>query len=100
MSWPSRGESFPGFPWTRAGQISQHRWKLGGVLRQVVRSSSLRSVGYDAERHLLEIEFSHGGVYRYENVPPSVWLRLKQAPSKGTYFHDHIRDTYATERIS
>ena len=35
----------------------------------LVRSSALRSVGYDQEQRVLEIEFTNGAVYRYFDVP-------------------------------
>jgi len=37
--------------------------------RQPVESSNLASVGYDAARQILEIEFNHGGIYQYYDVP-------------------------------
>ncbi|MBA7540511.1 hypothetical protein ES705_32810 [subsurface metagenome] len=37
--------------------------------RKQVESSNLASVGYDADKKILEIEFNHGGVYQYFNVP-------------------------------
>lgn len=70
------------------------------MLRQVLDSSSLRSAGYDAKLQILEIEFAHGAVYRYLEVPREVWLALLQAPSKGRHFHRHVRDVYPAERIS
>jgi hypothetical protein len=70
------------------------------VLRQVVDSSSLRSIGYDRRSQTLEIEFDSGGVYRYLDVPNAVWLGLKQAESKGKFFQAHVREQYRASRIS
>lgn len=47
--------------------------------RQSVSSSNLASVGYDAENEILEIEFNHGGVYQYYDVPESVYRGLMSA---------------------
>jgi KTSC domain-containing protein len=69
------------------------------LLRQVVDSSSLRSIGYDGPTQTLEIQFD-GSVYRYLGVPSEVWLGLKQAKSKGKFFQTHVRDRYRTSRIS
>ncbi|MFL5807477.1 MAG: KTSC domain-containing protein [Roseiflexaceae bacterium] len=67
--------------------------------RQPVSSSNLRSVGYDPAAQLLEIEFHSGGVYQYTGVPESIYSALMQAASKGSYFHDHIKDHYPTHKI-
>ncbi len=67
--------------------------------REAVASSSLRSVGYDSGRKILEVEFHSGGVYQYEEVPASVFEELTNAESKGRYFMNEIRDVYPTTRV-
>jgi hypothetical protein len=67
--------------------------------RQPVSSSNLRSVGYDRQSQILEIEFHSGGIYQYTSVPESIYTALMQAASKGSYFHDHIKDRYPTQKI-
>lgn len=57
-----------------------------------VSSSNLSSVAYDSGT--LEIQFKNGRYYRYFNVPESVYLGLLTAPSKGRYFHRHIKTAY------
>ena len=69
------------------------------MLRQVVESSSLRSIGYDRATQVLEIEFRTGGIYRYMAVPQQVWLAFRDADSKGKFFQDHIRDRFETARL-
>ncbi len=64
------------------------------MIRQPVESSSLRTVGYDKEAKVLEIEFAKGRVYRYFDVPESVYLGLISADSKGTYFQKNIRGRF------
>lgn len=59
--------------------------------RQSVESSNLASVGYDAENEILEIEFNHGGVYQYFDVPENVYEELKSAGSHGQYFDRNIK---------
>jgi hypothetical protein len=51
--------------------------------REEVTSSNLRSVGYDAESQILEIEFKQGAVYQYYEVPPEVHASLMAARSIG-----------------
>jgi hypothetical protein len=65
-----------------------------------VESSAIRSVGYDADLAVLEVEFTSGDVYRYHAVPRSVHRALMDAESKGRYFVAHIRDVYPTVRVS
>lgn len=62
--------------------------------RKRVESEALRGVGYDANRRVLEIEFTSGEVYRYLDVPASVHVGLMGATSHGEYFNDHIRDRF------
>lgn len=67
--------------------------------RQVVESSDLQSVGYDAATNILEISFNSGGVYQYHGVPASVYQALMNAASHGQYFHAHIKDAYQYSKI-
>lgn len=41
-----------------------------------VKSSHLVSIDYDTDTEILEIEFHDGSVYRYKEVPKSVWREL------------------------
>ena len=67
--------------------------------RERIRSSNIRSVGYDPLTQTLEIEFHGGRIYLYANVPTTVNISLMQAGSKGYYFYKHIRERYPTKRI-
>ncbi len=55
--------------------------------RAALQSSSLRSLGYDPEQQILEVEFSSGALYRYEAVPPEVVQALLEADSLGRHFN-------------
>lgn len=68
--------------------------------RQYVESSNLRSVGYDAEHEILEIEFKSGSVYQYYNVPAAVYAGLLSASSKGQYHSQSIKDKYRYRQVS
>lgn len=65
------------------------------------RSGNIASAGYCIATKVLEVEFTHGGIYRYQNVPWRVvggWLR---ADSPGSYFGQHIRSGgYFYERVA
>lgn len=67
--------------------------------RQSVESSNLASVGYDAENEILEIEFNHGGVYQYFDVPEHVYAELMNADSHGVYFSANIRNDYNYQKV-
>ena len=62
--------------------------------RQSVRSSNICSVGYEVGIQMLEIEFHSGGIYQYSGVPKDIYRGLMRASSKGSYFHQNIRDRY------
>jgi len=67
--------------------------------RQPVRSSNICSVGYEPETRTLEVEFNSGGIYQYSGVPETVYQGLMQAISKGSYFHDYIKDRYSCRKV-
>ena len=53
-----------------------------------VNSSSIASIGYDAGRLELEIEFHESGdVYLYFDVPAEEYTGFMAADSKGTYLN-------------
>ena len=43
------------------------------IERTPVSSSALRSVGYDQEQRVLEIEFTNGAVYQYLDIPAEAY---------------------------
>ena len=59
-----------------------------------VVSKTLRTVGYDTGRQLLQIEFQNRSFYQYFEVPQSVYEELMQASSKGAYFNRSIRSNF------
>ena len=64
------------------------------IRREPVTSIAIRSVGYCKRRHVLEIEFVNGAVYRYEQVSPTVHRELIAADSKARYYDNHIKGKY------
>ncbi len=67
--------------------------------RHPVESSNIRSVGYDLDEGLLEVEFHSGGVYQYSGVPQAIYQGCMRAVSKGSYFHDHIKGRYPDRQV-
>jgi hypothetical protein len=67
--------------------------------REVLSSSMMASAGYDASARILEIEFVHGGVYQYFDVPLLEYEALLAGPSKGSVFNTRIRRVFAFQRV-
>ncbi|SDD31338.1 KTSC domain-containing protein [Actinokineospora iranica] len=68
--------------------------------RMPVSSSTVASVGYDATRRILEVEFRNGGVYQYLDVPKKVYWQFVSAKSPGTYLNGEIKDAYDTRKVT
>lgn len=64
-----------------------------------VRSSNIRSIGYDQKTQTLDVEFLKGGVYQYFDVPGGTWLGFVAADSKGKYFIAQIRENYRYSKV-
>ena len=69
------------------------------MLRQVVESQIVASVGYDWKTQLLEVEFRNGWIYEYQEVPAVVHEELMAAASHGGYLKRMIVDRYVTHRL-
>lgn len=63
-----------------------------------MQSQIIRSVGYDSESRLLEVEFNNGWLYEYDDVPAAVHQGLMRADSHGHYLHQNIVDKFVTRR--
>jgi len=68
------------------------------IKRSRVKSSAISSIGYNAEKKILEIEYFSGEVYDYLNVPEDIFNELMQAESKGTFANTRIKDHYEFEK--
>ena len=64
------------------------------IPRQSVQSTAIAKVGYSKCRHILEIEFVSGAVYRYLDVPVTVYRDLMSAESKARFYDSNIRRHY------
>ena len=65
-----------------------------------VESSMIHAVGYDPETCTLEVVFTSGKTYCYEDVPPEEYEGLMAAGSKGRYMRDSIIDMYSYYPLS
>jgi KTSC domain len=85
---------------TMENALSEHRYPaVSHILREQVRSSVIASIGYSKRRHILEIEFVNGAVYRYLAVASPVYRDLLAADSKARYYDTNIRRKYISVRV-
>jgi len=67
---------------------------ISHIPRHEVQSTAIAKIGYSKRRHILEIEFVNGAVYRYLDVPLSVYRDLISAESKARFYDSNIRRHY------
>jgi len=67
--------------------------------RKRVSASNIRSVGYDAGKQVLEIEFSSGSIVQYTGVSPEVHRRFVNSPSPGSFFQDQIDENFPSRKV-
>jgi hypothetical protein len=68
--------------------------------RKAVDSSNIASVGYDNETEVLEVEFHHGGVYQYADVPQTLYAAMMASRSVGHYFATQIKDHFSYGKVA
>jgi hypothetical protein len=56
------------------------------IRREHVDSTALRSVGYDSQRAVLQVELLEGAIYDYLGVPAEEYAAFMKAGSKGRYY--------------
>ncbi len=65
--------------------------RIGNIQMIAVDSSDLAAYGYDPIEFQLQIQFTNGRVYVYENISPLDFESISNAPSKGRAFWQLIR---------
>ena len=70
------------------------------MYRNTVISTNIRSIGYDPQSAVLEVEFTSGDVYQYFNVPDHLYQQFLRALSHGQFLNDNIRYSYRYQKIS
>jgi hypothetical protein len=74
--------------------------KTPTMKRKPVKSSALKSVGYNEEKKLLEVEILETGrVYQYKEVPLEEYISFIEAPSLGIYYNKIIKDRYEHDDV-
>lgn len=67
--------------------------------RIAVRSRSVKSLGYDEDKRVLELEFQGGAVYQYFAVSPMDYARLMDGRSIGQFINACIKERYSFKKI-
>lgn len=67
--------------------------------RRAVKSSNVKSIGYDPEKRLLEVEFANGGVYQYEDVERNIYEAALAAKSIGSYVHTYVKPGRGVKKV-
>jgi len=74
--------------------------------RTEVKSSQVKSVGYDAEKQILEIEFLNrkepdksGPIYHYTSFSPTDWTEFRKQESIGAYLNRYIKPNFPCYRV-
>ena len=61
---------------------------------EMVNSSNVESVGFDAEAQELWVRFLSGDTYVYSNVDELTFTELLTAPSVGSYLNRSIKNRF------
>ena len=62
-----------------------------------VNSSIISAIGYDGTN--IEVDLLDGTKYKYFTVPQSVFVKLLNTQSKGTYWNKYIKPFYPCRRL-
>ena len=62
-------------------------------------STTLAAAAYDDRRGQLQLDFCDGARYVYSGVAPDLFRDLLCAPSKGSFFNQHIRGCFACAKL-
>jgi hypothetical protein len=72
---------------------------ISHIHRQPVESSAVAAVGYSNRLHALEIAFRDGRIYRYTDVPASVYQQFISAESKARFYNRNVKGKYHCLRV-
>jgi hypothetical protein len=85
--------------WTAIALAAPEEIVRSRIRREPVASSNVASVGYSRHLRALEIEFTRGAIYRFLDVPSTVYRGLIAAESKGRFIAENIRGKYRFVRV-
>lgn len=69
--------------------------------RELVDSTAIKSIGYNEDKHLLEVEiWESGRVYQYNDVPLEEYFDFMDAKSLGEYYNRVIKVKYDYKELA
>ena len=69
------------------------------IPREPVDSTGLSAVGYSKRLRALEIEFHDGSIYRYLEVPHSIYREMIATDSKARYYNQYVKGKFHCLRV-
>lgn len=67
------------------------------MTRTPVKSTNVKSVGYDPATRAMEVEFQNGRVYSHSNVSANDHSGLVNSSSIGGHYHKHFKDKFGAK---
>jgi len=61
------------------------------IRKEVENSTAISAFSYDTQTEILSVEFTHGGVYQYPDVPEAIVREWMNAESFGKFFNQKVR---------
>ena len=71
----------------------------GTKIKNLIKSSNIKSTEYDTESKYLVVEFNNGAKYNYNNVPHQVYTKFRLAESQGKFFTTDIAKQYSYKKV-
>jgi hypothetical protein len=69
--------------------------------REPVESTAIKSIGYNEDKHLLEVEILETGkIYQYKEVPLEEYFDFMDAKSLGEYYNRVIKEKYEYRELT
>lgn len=67
--------------------------------RKEIKSGLIKSLGYDEDDHILEIEFNSGHIWQYTGISISTYNDMIESESIGKYFLNKIKGKYLDVKV-
>ncbi|SFD06849.1 KTSC domain-containing protein [Pseudoalteromonas denitrificans] len=64
-----------------------------------VNSSAFSHIGYSSINRVLDVQFKSGSVFRYFDIPNTVWEGFYYSTSLGSYYNEYIKGQYTSEKL-
>jgi len=65
------------------------------MVKTEINSRSIKSIAYDAEKKVMEVEFTSTMIYIYNNFPEDLYNRLIESKAIDKFFVSNVVNRYA-----